>query len=483
MSNSRQSRDRVSAVQTWTNVGTIGAVDAGKSTLMGYFLLRMGEFDRAYSNRIFRLSNEHNKKDMRLAYLLDPKGPTREVGRPGAPGRGTIELSHVGLIIENKPYMIIDSPGHEEFITRTIIGVSQANTAILVVECKNAPEVASKSQSSRSAEVFRSHIIAARLFGVSDFIVVITKMDQVDFSETRFHEAVEIIADTFKIVDRSFGKGIEKPSHIVYLPTAILPLTDPPSAYNVVNDDLPISWWQGPSKLTFFDALKKIEHDPIESGPLRFSIDQYYAQVMGAPIVVGGKVMSGTVVVGEDLLMLPINQPVRVSSIKMRDERVAMGRIQRWYLERTISPGSVIGVGLRTHGLGRETLLRQLKAENHRLLLVRSGESPSISKRVFARIFIATDKLVPVLGSYEYKVFAGAQHTVATIEHIYSINSSTIEQEHIELQRGDIVDISVLFIDGLALDSHQKCLNNARIVFLKGNVVVAGGLVTRLGEK
>ncbi|MBV0913175.1 elongation factor Tu [Anianabacter salinae] len=127
------------------NVGTIGHVDHGKTTLTAAITKYFGEF-RAYDQ-------------------ID--------GAPEEKARGiTISTAHVEYETENRHYAHVDCPGHADYVKNMITGAAQMDGAILVVNAADGPMPQT-----------REHILLAKQVGVPAMVVFMNKVDQVDDEE------------------------------------------------------------------------------------------------------------------------------------------------------------------------------------------------------------------------------------------------------------------------------------------------------------
>jgi len=133
----------------------IGHVDAGKSTLMGNFLCKLGEVDMHKQSKNEKKAEEYGKASFSFAWIMDEDEEERKHGI-------TINTKQSHFQIKEKKFTIIDAPGHRDFISNMISGASQADCAILVVESqKNAFERAYVGGSTKE------HAILARSLGVT----------------------------------------------------------------------------------------------------------------------------------------------------------------------------------------------------------------------------------------------------------------------------------------------------------------------------
>lgn len=133
------------------NVGTIGHVDHGKTTLTAAIL----------------------KYSKLKGYIASDKGIDQIDAAPEEKARGiTIALAHVEYETENRHYAHIDAPGHADYIKNMITGAAQMDGAVLVVSAADGPMPQT-----------REHILLARQVGVPGIVVFLNKVDQVDDPE------------------------------------------------------------------------------------------------------------------------------------------------------------------------------------------------------------------------------------------------------------------------------------------------------------
>ena len=127
------------------NIGTIGHVDHGKTTLTAAITKRYGDF-KAYDE-------------------ID--------GAPEERARGiTISTAHVEYETDGRHYAHVDCPGHADYVKNMITGAAQMDGAILVVNAADGPMPQT-----------REHILLARQVGVPSLVVYMNKVDQVDDEE------------------------------------------------------------------------------------------------------------------------------------------------------------------------------------------------------------------------------------------------------------------------------------------------------------
>src|SRR6267378_2999489 len=147
----------------------VGHVDHGKSTLIGRILHDTDSLPEGKIDMIKKACAAEGM-EFEVAFLLDALLEEQEQNV-------TIDTTQIPFRTKRRRYAIIDAPGHKEFLKNMITGASSADAAVLVIAANEGVR-----------EQSRRHAYLLGLLGIKQVIVVVNKMDLVDFSETRFHE-------------------------------------------------------------------------------------------------------------------------------------------------------------------------------------------------------------------------------------------------------------------------------------------------------
>jgi bifunctional enzyme CysN/CysC len=158
---------------------TCGSVDDGKSTLIGRLLWDASDLPDDVRATLWRSAGADGQPDLSL--LVDGLAAEREQGI-------TIDIAWRYFDTAHRRYVIIDSPGHEQYTRNMASGASHADVAIMLVDARDGV----KKQTRRHAAILD-------LLGVRRVILAVNKMDLVDWSQARF-EAIE--ADFRKVTQR-----------------------------------------------------------------------------------------------------------------------------------------------------------------------------------------------------------------------------------------------------------------------------------------
>src|ERR1700682_4640667 len=146
----------------------VGHVDHGKSTLIGRILHDTGSLPDGKIDMIKKACAAEGM-EFEFAFLLDALLEEQQQNV-------TIDTTEIAFRTSRRNYVIIDAPGHKEFLKNMITGASRADAAILVIAANEGVR-----------EQSRRHAYLLRLLGIKQLVVIINKMDLPDFSETRFN--------------------------------------------------------------------------------------------------------------------------------------------------------------------------------------------------------------------------------------------------------------------------------------------------------
>ncbi len=256
----------------------VGHVDHGKSTLVGRLLHDTGSLPEGRAEQL-RVQSERRGLDFEFSFLLDSLQVERDQGI-------TVDAAQIWFRTALRRYVIIDAPGHLEFLRNMVTGASAAEAAVLVVDAK-----------AGVSEQTRRHGYLLGILGVRQVVVAVNKIDLIDNDETHFQAVADAVRDYLG------GLGIT--------PAAIVPLSAR-HGENVVDRGARTPWYAGPTLVEALDALTP--RPPAEHGPLRLPVQDVY-RLQDRRIIVG-RIESGRVAVGDLVRFVPGSQTARVASIE-----------------------------------------------------------------------------------------------------------------------------------------------------------------------
>ena len=159
------------------NIVFIGHVDAGKSTTCGKILMLLNKVDERTVEKYEQEAREHNKESWWIAYIMDQNEEERERGK-------TIELGRAYFETISKRFTILDAPGHRDYVPNMIAGASQADYAGLVVSARIGEFETGFDRGGQTTE----HAMLAKSCGIGKLVVLVNKMDEVQWSQDRFNQ-------------------------------------------------------------------------------------------------------------------------------------------------------------------------------------------------------------------------------------------------------------------------------------------------------
>jgi len=258
---------------------TAGSVDDGKSTLIGRLLhdCKAVYEDQLASVKKSRINRSGRAVDLSL--LTDGLRAEREQGI-------TIDVAYRYFSTVKRKFIIADTPGHEQYTRNMVTGASTADLAVILVD-------ATKGLLPQT----RRHTYIASLLGISEVLAVVNKMDLVDYRE----EVYRRLSEDFAALAAHLGL-----SSVQSIPISAL------DGDNVVTRSEKTPWYQGPTMLEHLEAVEIQPRDAF--GALRFPVQSVIrpdATFRGF----AGRVASGSVRAGEEILALPSKQRTAVESI------------------------------------------------------------------------------------------------------------------------------------------------------------------------
>lgn len=295
------------------NIVFIGHVDHGKSTTVGRLLLDSGHIEEHVIEKNEKLAAESGKAGFGLAYVMDGLKEERERGI-------TIDVAHKEFFTPTYYWTIIDAPGHRDFVKNMITGASQADTAVLLCAANDGVNAQTKE-----------HAFLAKVLGVKGLIVHVNKMDisGVDWTEEKYNAACKEVSQLLRMA------GF-KPDDVPMIPASSL------NGDNVFNKSDKCPWYNGPTLFEAIDATPM--PDKPSSKPLRLPIQDVY-KISGIGTVPVGKIETGTLNVGKNVVFNPSMKSGEVKSIEMHHTMVDKAE-----------PGDNVGFNIR--GLAADDIRR-----------------------------------------------------------------------------------------------------------------------------
>lgn len=397
----------------------VGHVDHGKSTLVGRLFHDTGSLPDGKLEAIKAMC-ERRGMPFEWAFLMDAFQSERDQGI-------TIDTAQIWFKSPKRDYVIIDAPGHREFIKNMITGASSAEAAIMLIDAGHGIQQQS-----------RFHAYLLNLLGIRQIAVAVNKMDLVGHSADRFAEIRHTYVDFL--------------SRVGVTPDYVIPVSAR-NGDNIVARSTVMPWYDGP---TIVEALDSFRPTPRPTDlPLRLPVQAVYK--FDDRRIIAGRVESGRVMVGDRLIFSPSNKSARVASI------------EAWHV-----PGPVVE-GHAGQSIGF-TLDEQIFVERGEVAS-REQDAP-IETNVFrGRLFWLRHAPLRIGETYQLKL--GTRDVPAIVQAVEKVYDSDDLSEHnaTEVPRHGIADVILRSRAMLAVDEGRHLARTGRFALSDGTNIVAGGLI------
>ncbi|MFC1658759.1 sulfate adenylyltransferase subunit 1 [Candidatus Omnitrophota bacterium] len=399
----------------------VGHVDHGKSTLIGRLLYDTDSLPPDKIEEIKKTSQDLGRQT-EFAYLLDHLEEERQQ-------RVTIDITQVFFKTKKRQYVIIDAPGHVEFVKNMITGASQAEAAVLIVDVQEGIQ-----------EQTKRHAYILSLLGLNQVIVVLNKMDLAGFKEERFNEVkrkIQGLLNTLNI----------KPDFFVPI-SAI-------GGENIAQKSKKMGWYTGPNFLEILDTLKNRES--VEGKPLIFPVQDVYSLDAKKRIIVG-RIEAGMVKQGGTIKILPSNYTTRVVSIEK-------------YLDKR---------DLAYAGESTGITIEDPAFLNRGDVICLPHKEPVLTERFSGNIFWMAKQ--DFRKEQRITIRCATQETSCQIESIRRrVNSSTfelIEEDAKILKNLEVGEVIIKTKKPLVIKTFNDVQELGRFVLVQGDNICAGGIIT-----
>src|SRR5215813_2041265 len=400
----------------------VGHVDHGKSTFVGRLFHDTGSLPEGKLEQLQKVA-ERRGVPFEWANLMDALQSERDQNI-------TIDTAQIWFRTEKRQYVIIDAPGHKEFLKNMITGAASAEAALLLIDAHEGVQ-----------ENSRRHGYLLNLLGIRQIAVLVNKLDLEDYSEARFKQ----IEAEYRVWLKTIGVEPR-----IFIPIAAK------HGDNIASRSSNTPWWKGPTVLEMLDGFKVAERPSDQ--PLRFPIQDVYR--FDDRRILAGRIEAGSLKVGDRLVFSPTN---KVSTVKS---------IERWHapLSDTASAGESIGI----------TLTEQIFVARGVIAALES--TPPFELSSFkARLFWLGKH--PLTKGKTYKLKLATQEVECHIESIGKvIDASTLEtisrkQNELFVGRHEVAELTLHTRNPIAFDVHSEIVPTGRFVIVDGFEVCGGGII------
>jgi bifunctional enzyme CysN/CysC len=406
------------------NIVIVGHVDHGKSTVIGRLLADTHSLPEGKLESV-RAQCELNSKPFEYAFLLDALKDEQAQGI-------TIDAARVFFKSSLRPYLILDAPGHIEFLKNMITGAARAEAALLVIDAAEGVQ-----------ENSRRHGYMVSLLGIRQLAVVVNKMDLVNWDQAVF--------------DRIRGEYGAFLDQVGIRPSAFIPVSGR-SGDNIADRSAHLGWYSGP---TVLDALDAFHSEPSEvHRPFRMPVQDVYKFTKQGDDrrIVSGTIDSGAVKVGDPVIFYPSGKKSRVKTIEAFN-RAAATRAEAGY-----------AVGF--------TLNEQIYITRGEVATLETERRPQVTTRLRVSLFwLGRD---PMVKRKEYLLKLGTARVTARVEEVLRVlDASTLgtADQRIAIQRHEVAECILKLDRAIACDLAEDVPATSRFVIVDDFEIRGGGIV------
>lgn len=402
----------------------VGHVDHGKSTVVGRLLADSGSLPEGKLEQI-QAYCKRNSRPFEYAFLLDALKDEQAQGI-------TIDTARTFFKSASRDYVIIDAPGHIEFLKNMVSGAARAEAAVLVIDAKEGIQENSKR-----------HGYLLSMLGIKQITVAVNKMDLVNYDRNAFED----IRDEYMAFLARIG----------ITPRFFVPI----AAFhgeNMVRASEKMPWYKGPDLLSAIDRFEKAP--PKEGQAFRMPLQDVYKFTASGDDrrIFAGRVESGRVRVGDEVVFQPSGKRSRVRSLEAFN----------------VPAQSEVGAG-QSAGLQLDTQIYVNRGE----ILCRADEvQPHVARRLRANLFWMGKRPFEEGRSYFLKLgTAKVPVRLGGINVLIDASETQGAQTKTRVERHDVADVILELQKPLACDRTELLEGTGRFVIVDQYEIAGGGIV------
>jgi len=401
-----------------------GHVDHGKSTIIGRLLADTGSLPDGKLEQV-RATCARSGKPFEWAFLLDALQDEQAQGI-------TIDAARVFFRTAKRPYLIVDAPGHIEFLRNMITGAARADAALLVIDAREGVR-----------ENSRRHGYMMSMLGIRQLAVLVNKMDLVDFDPTVFESIVE-----------EYGRFL---SRLEMRPAAFIPVSGREGS-NIARAEPRTPWYTGPTVLEQLDRF--VPAAPPVDLPFRMPVQDVYRfpQQGDDRRIVAGAVDGGVIHPGDEVVFYPSGKRAHVRKIE------AFNRA---------APDSARAGEATGFTLEEQVYVRRGE------VATRAGQSPpQVTSRLLASLFWLGQR--PLEPNREYLLKLGTARAPMQVEAIHRvIDAATLEPSEGagRVERHGVAECTLSLGRAIAFDLPAEGTATSRFVIVDDYEICGGGIV------
>lgn len=428
------------------NLAIVGHVDSGKSTLSGRLLHLLGKISKKAMHKYEKEAKEKGKGSFAYAWAMDESTEERERG---------VTMNVALAYFESKKYRVVllDSPGHKDFVSNMISGATQADAAILVIDASIGSFEAGMEYGNGIIGQTREHAQLIRSFGIEHIIIAVNKMDTVTYSKERY-DSIKSLLGTFL---RSYGF---KESNVTWIPLSAM---ENQNLVTPASDVRLTCWYKGLCLLGAIDSLQLPQRDILK--PFLLPICDTVSSRSLGQVAACGKLDRGALKSGSKVMVMPSGELASVRALERDSSSCTIARA-----------GDNIFVGL--HGIDGSHVIPGG-------VLCHPDYPVNTASSLELKILVLEIK-TPILIGSQVEFHIHHVKTVAKLVRVLSLvdqksgNQSKRIPRFLTAKQSAIIEVSL--DEAVCVEEFSRCRTLGRVFLRAAGNTVAVGIVTRIIE-
>jgi len=408
------------------NLVVVGHVDHGKSTVVGRLLADTDSLPDGKLDAV-KAKCEKAGKRFEYAFLLDALIDEQAQGI-------TIDAARIFFNTQKRDYIIIDAPGHIEFLKNMITGASHAEAAVLVIDAHEGVK-----------ENSRRHGYMLSLLGIDKVVVLVNKMDLVDYSQKTYDSIVKEYSEFLEPL------GV---TPVQYVPVSAL------EGEGIVNLSKNLDWYDGAALLEILDAFEKPKDESHDVFRMYVQDVYKFTRFGDSRRIVAGNIDTGNLAIGDEVVFYPSGKRSRVKSFEGFNTETLSSQ----------AAGAAVGI----------TLEEQVYIKRGELLAKAGEERPKVTTRIQCSMFWLGQK--PLVTGRDYILKVGTSRVKARVESFVKIiDAGSLDEkqegEQTQVLRNNVADCILTLKRPIAFDESSQRSSTSRFVILDGFHISGGGII------
>jgi len=405
------------------NIVIVGHVDHGKSTVIGRLLTDTNSLPLGKLEQI-QEKCRRNSKPFEYAFLLDALKDEQEQGI-------TIDSARCFFKTKNRNYIIIDAPGHIEFLKNMVTGASRAEAALIVIDAFEGIQENSKR-----------HGYLLSMLGIKQLCVLVNKMDLIGYSEQIFKD----ITGEYKCFLNKVGLETS-----FFIPISAF------KGENIVQKSENMLWYNGE---TVLETLEKLETEKLpKDKPFRMPVQGVYKFTMEGDTrrIISGTIETGVLNIGDEVIFYPSGKKGRVKTIEAFNEDI----------KTSVYAGYATGF----------TLTEQIYIKRGEIATIFGQSQPMVTTRIKAKLFWLGK--APMEKEKKYLLKIGTSKVEVGVEQIIRVmDASTLESSKKErIKRNDVAECILRVEKPIVFDLADDNFSTSRFVIVDNYEISGGGII------